>query len=84
MYYTIRGVCRQGRIIPAEPVKYDSSEEIDVIITFLHTENNTGKSEILTSEDEILYTMGERAANGRFSDASVCHDRYLYGDRPGE
>jgi len=84
MYYTIRGVCRHGQIIPAEPVKYDSSEEVDVIITFLDPEKDAGKSEPLTSEDEILYTMGQRAANGRFSDASVCHDRYLYGDRPGK
>jgi len=82
MYYTIRGVCRQGQIIPSEPVKYESSEELDVIITFLLPEKDPGKSEFLTSEDEVLYTMGERAANGRFADASECHDRYLYGGSP--
>ncbi|MGE0086793.1 MAG: hypothetical protein AB7S75_20505 [Desulfococcaceae bacterium] len=49
-----------------------------------YPENNTGKSETLSSEDEILYKMGQRAVNGRFADASECHDRYLYSGSPGK
>jgi hypothetical protein len=75
MYYTIKGVYRKGMIIPAEPTEF-MRDEMEVIITFLNPEDN--RSEFLKSDDEILYTMGDRAAEGTFTDSSESHDRYLY------
>jgi len=75
MYYTIKGVYRKGMIIPTEPTEF-MRDDMEVIITFLNSEDKS--PELLKSDDEILYTMGDRAVDGNFTDASEFHDRYLY------
>jgi len=75
MYKTIKGLYKKGRIIPMEPVKFEQ-EEIEIFITFLQDEKV--EEENLSSADILLYTMGDRAVEGRFSDASENHDQYLY------
>jgi hypothetical protein len=74
--YAVRGIYKEGRIIPVEPVAH-ALDGIEVIITFLNTEHDHVFSQ--NSDDEILYTMGDRAGSGNFTDASECHDKYLYG-----
>ncbi|MFQ5824576.1 MAG: hypothetical protein ACE5JB_11015 [bacterium] len=75
MYKTIKGLYKKGRIIPTEPIDFDQ-DEIDVFITFLQEEKM--EEESLSSADNILYTMGDRALEGRFTDTSERHDKYLY------
>ena len=75
MYKTIKGLYKKGRIIPMEPVKFDQ-DEIEIFITFLQEEKIEEQS--LSSADNLLYTMGERALEGRFTDASERHDQYIY------
>jgi hypothetical protein len=75
MYKTIKGLYKKGRIIPMEPVKFDQ-DEIEIFITFLHDEK--GEEENISSADNLLYAMGDRALEGRFTDASENHDQYLY------
>ena len=75
MYKIIKGLYKKGRIIPMEPLKFDQ-EEIEIFITFLQEEKV--EEESLSSADNLLYTMGDRALEGRLSDASVRHDQYLY------
>ncbi len=75
MYKTIKGLYKKGRIIPMEPVKFDQ-DEIEIFITFLQDEKV--EEENLSSADNLLYTMGDRALEGRFTDASENHDQYLY------
>ena len=75
MYKTIKGLYKKGRIIPMEPVKFDQ-DEIEIFITFLQDEKV--EEEHLSSADNLLYTMGDRALEGRFTDASEKHDQYLY------
>ncbi len=58
-----------------EPVKFDQ-DEIEIFITFVQDEKV--EEENLSSADNLLYTMGDRALEGRFTDAPENHDQYLY------
>jgi len=58
-----------------EPVDF-GQDEIEIFITFLQEEKIDGES--LSSADDLLYTMGDRALEGKFRDASEKHDHYLY------
>ena len=79
MYKTIKGIYKKGRIVPLETVEVNQ-EEVEVIITFLREEKKA-KEKPLSSADKLLYTMGDRALEGKFTDASERHDNYLYGQR---
>lgn len=81
MYKTIKGLYKKGRIVPMEPVEFDQ-DEVEVIITFLEEEK--AEEEPLSSADKVLYTMGDRALEGKFPDASERHDQYLYSQRKGQ
>ncbi len=76
MYKTIKGIYKKGQIVPIEPVEIDQ-DEVKVIITFLQERGVEEK--LLSSADRLLYTMGDRALAGQFTDASEKHDHYLYG-----
>jgi len=76
MYKTIKGIYKKGRIIPMEPLEIEQ-DEIEVIITFLKGERK-GEEKVLSSADTLLYTIGDRAIEGRFTDASEKHNHYLY------
>jgi len=75
MYKTIKGIYKKGQIIPKEPIDF-SEDEIEIFITFLHE----GKidEESISSADNLLYTIGDRAVEGTLTDASERHDKYLY------
>ncbi|HAG08207.1 MAG TPA: hypothetical protein DCK87_01385 [Desulfotomaculum sp.] len=75
MYKTIRGIYKKGQIIPKEPIDF-SQDEIEIFITFLHEEKID--EETISSADDLLYTMGDRALEGTLTDASEKHDKYLY------
>ena len=75
MYKTIKGIYKKGQIVPTEPVAFNQ-DEVEVIITFLQEEKT--EMESLSSADNLLYTMGERAIEGKLSNASEKHDQYLY------
>ena len=77
MYKTIKGIYKKGRIVPLEAVEF-TQDEVEVIITFLREEKRI-KEKPLSSADRLLYTMGDRALEGKFTDASERHDNYLYG-----
>lgn len=79
MYKTIKGIYKKGRIVPMEPVEI-SQGEVEVIITFLQKEKKEEKR-LLSSADRLLYTMGDRAIEGKFTDASKKHDHYLYSQK---
>jgi len=76
MYKTIKGVYKKGQIIPMEPLEIEQ-DEAEVIITFLQGKRNR-KEKSLSSADRLLYTIEERAIEGRFTDASEKHNHYLY------
>lgn len=81
MYKTIKGFYKKGRIVPLEPVELNQ-EEAEVIITFLGKKREkTTEEKNLSSADDILYSMGEKALEGTLTDASENHDQYLYGKR---
>ena len=75
MYKTIKGLYKKGRIIPIEPVKFDQ-DEVELFITFFQEEKI--EEESISSADNLLYTIGDRALEGKFTDASERHDQYLY------
>ena len=75
MYKIVKGLYKKGRIIPMEHVKFDQ-DEVEIFITFLQQEKI--EEESISSADNLLYTMSDRALEGRFSDASERHDQYLY------
>jgi hypothetical protein len=77
MYKTIKGIYRKGKILPMETVELNQ-DEIEVIITFLGQEEKKEEKQLF-SVDKLLYTIGDRALEGKFTDASETHDRYLYG-----
>lgn len=74
MYKTIKGIYKKGQIIPKEPIDF-GEDEIEIFITFLH-EGKTDE-ESMSSADNLLYTMGDRAKEGTLTDASERHDKYL-------
>ena len=76
MYKAIKGVYKGGQIIPEEQVEV-KAEKVPVIITFLQDEPEI-KEAALSSSDEILFTIGERAVEGKLKDAAERHDYYLY------
>ena len=80
MYKTIRGIYKKGQIIPMEPIDFDQ-DEIKIFITFLQDEKIDEES--LSSGDSLLYTMGDRAVEGKFTNASERHDQYLYAQGKG-
>jgi len=79
MYKTIKGIYKKGRIVPMEPVEIGKAE-VEVIITFLQEENKA-EERLISSADRLLYTMGDRAIEGKFTDASEKHNHYLYSQR---
>ena len=79
MYKTIKGLYKKGRIIPMEPLEIEQ-DETEVIITFLKGERK-GEEKVLSSADTLLYTIGDRAIEGRFTDASEKHNHYLYSQK---
>lgn len=79
MYKTIKGIYKKGRIVPLEVVEVNQ-DEVEVIITFLGEEKKANDKP-LSSADRLLYTIGDRALEGKFTDASERHDKYLYGQR---
>lgn len=79
MYKTIKGVYKKGQIIPMELLEIGQAE-VEVIITFLQEEKKV-KERPLPSADRLLYTMGDRAIEGKFTDASEKHNHYLYSQK---
>lgn len=79
MYKTVRGVYKKGKIIPTESVGINQ-DEVAVMITFLDEEKGV-EDNLESSADKLLYTMGDRALEGKFSDASEKHDYYLYSKK---
>lgn len=79
MYKTIKGVYKKGQIIPMELLEIDQAE-VEVIITFLQEEKKV-EERPLSSADRLLYTMGDRAIEGKFTDASEKHNHYLYSQK---
>jgi hypothetical protein len=79
MYKTIKGVYKKGQIIPMELLEIGQAE-VEVIITFLQEEKKV-KERPLSSADRLLYTMGDRAIEGKFTDASEKHNHYLYSQK---
>ena len=77
MYKTIKGIYKKGQIIPMESLEIEQ-DETEVIITFLLEEKGKREEKVLSSADALLYTIGDRAIEGRFTDASEKHDHYLY------
>jgi len=77
MYKTIKGLYKKGQIIPMESLEIEQ-DETEVIITFLLEEKGKREEKVLSSADTLLYTIGDRAIEGRFTDASEKHDHYLY------
>jgi len=75
MYKTIKGIYRKGQIVPLEKVVLEK-DEVDIIITFLDDERIADENQ--SSAHELLYTIGDRAVEGKLTDASVRHDYYLY------
>jgi predicted DNA-binding antitoxin AbrB/MazE fold protein len=75
MYKTIKGVYRKGQIVPLEKVDLEQ-DKVNIIITFLDNERTMEENQ--SSAHELLYTIGDRAVEGKFTDASVRHDHYLY------
>ena len=75
MYQTIKGIYRKGQIVPLEEIELER-DEVNLIITFL--DDNGSELETQTSAHEILYTMGDRAAEGKLKDGAENHDKYLY------
>lgn len=51
-------------------------KEIDNIITFLDDEDK--KDENQSSAHELLYSIGDRAVEGKLTDVAARHDYYLY------
>lgn len=76
MYKTIKGIYRKGIILPLELVDLNQ-DEVEVIITFLK-EGEKAEVEHLSSSDRLLYTIGERALEGKYTNTSERHDYYLY------
>lgn len=79
MYKTIKGIYKKGQIVPMEPLEIDQ-DEVEVTITFLQKEKKEEKR-LLSSADRLLYTMGDRAIEGKFTDASEKHNHYLYSQK---
>ena len=79
MYTKIKGVYKKGQIIPMELLEIGQAE-VEVIITFLQEEKKV-KERPLSSADRLLYTMGDRAIEGKFTDASEKHNHYLYSQK---
>ncbi len=79
MYKTIKGIYKKGQIVPMESMEI-GQDEVEVIITFLQEERKE-EEKLLTSADRLLYTMGDRALEGKFTDASEKHNNYLYCQR---
>jgi len=79
MYKTIKGVYKKGQIIPMELLEIGQAE-VEVIITFLQEEKKV-EERLLSSADRLLYTMGDRAIEGKFTDASEKHNHYLYSQK---
>ena len=79
MYKTIKGIYKKGQIVPIEPLEIDQ-DEVEVTITFLQKEKKEEKR-LLSSADRLLYTMGDRAIEGKFTDASEKHNHYLYSQK---
>jgi hypothetical protein len=77
MYKTIKGIYKRRQIVPIEPIELNQSE-VEVIITFLQEEKKT-EDKFQSSISGLLYTMGDRAAQGKLADTSEKHDHYLYG-----
>lgn len=75
MYKTIKGIYRSGQIVPLEKVDL-KKDEVDIIITFLEDEDKEDGNQ--SSAHELLYSIGDRAVEGKLTDASVRHDYYLY------
>lgn len=75
VYKTIRGIYKKGRIIPKEPIDF-GEDEIEIFITFLQEEKMDGQP--ISSADKLLYSIGDRALEGRLNNASENHDQYLY------
>ena len=80
MYKTIKGLYKKGQIVPLEPIEFNQ-EVVEIIITFLKEEK--AELEFLSSADKILYTMVDRAVEGKFTDASEKHNQYLYSQKKG-
>jgi len=79
MYKTIKGIYKKGKIIPTESVEINL-DEVAVIITFLKEERKSEEN-LQSSADRLLYTMGDRALEGKFTYASEKHDYYLYSKK---
>ena len=79
MYKTIKGVYKKGQIIPMELLEIGQAE-VEVIITFLQEEKKV-EERLLSSADRLLYTMGDRAIEGKLTDASEKHNHYLYSQK---
>jgi hypothetical protein len=75
MYQTIKGIYRKGQIVPMEKIELEK-DEVNLIITFLEDDGSEFESQ--TSAHEILYTMGDRAAEGKLKNGAEKHDQYLY------
>ena len=80
MYKTIKGIYKKGRIIPMESIDFDQ-DDIEIFITFLFTEKV--KEESPSSADNLLYTMGDSAVEGKFTNTSENYDQYLYAQGNG-
>jgi predicted DNA-binding antitoxin AbrB/MazE fold protein len=75
MYKTIKGIYKRGQIVPLEKVELEK-EEVDIIITFLDDEDKEDENQ--SSAHELLYSIGDRAVEGKLTDAAIRHDYYLY------
>ena len=82
MYKTIKAIYRKGQIVYMEPVDVDE-DEVEVIITFLKEERK-GKKKLLSSTNRLLYTIEDRAVEGKLTDASERHNHYLYAQKTGQ
>lgn len=79
MYKTVRGVYKKGKVTLTESVEINL-DEVAVMITFLNEEKGV-EDNLKSSADKLLYTMGDRALEGKFNDASEKHDHYLYSKK---
>ncbi len=75
MYKTIKGIYKKGQIIPKEPIDIEQ-DEVELFITFLKEEKTEPESVQLSNS--TLYTIGDRAVEGKFKDGSANHDQYIY------
>ena len=75
MYKTIKGIYRKGQIVPLEKIESEK-DEVELIIIFLDDDEADLGSE--TSAHELLYTMGDRAVEGKIKNGAEKHDQYLY------